>query len=617
MARGDNVIQRIIRLIFDKAAASRAQSQAEGSVSTMDRAFGKLKTAALAVGAAIGAAFAINKLKDFAAASLRAAIESEKAWSRLGQALKVAGVQSEQTMQQARLAAAALQDMTRFGDEEAADALSTMVQITGNWEQALQDLAIAADFASAKQIELGAAAEIVARARNGDTRLLKAYGIAIKDGAAAIAEMARVSQGYAEVEGKTLAGQLARLSNGWDEFKEAIGGAMIEAGEGTSIIQTLINILKDLTTFIDRSKVSIRGWVEFWLGDLEKLRLDFARTELNWLRMFRIAQQIKTLGGRLGGEDSKKALADLAQQIEDQQALIRRIESGWEVSLPTGRLGAPDGKKTVPKRIEEDARSATAAVKILSQEIEGLSVTAASSPITPALATGGGFTPGSVLAGIGEDQAARTREVLEQLAEHATATFAGITFNMDQLSAAAYSAAFAMEDGFREAFSQLATDFEDMGEFAGNVLAAIAQGGIAAVQSLARSKMAENVAHAIEQVALGIGSTFVNPAKAASHFASAAKHGVAVAAWAALAGAAGAAGGALAGGGGGSSGGGSSNATTNTFQGETRPGEINIHFIGKGWPANDRDFQTAVVLGHEMGKQALGGNVRVNIIRPS
>lgn len=175
----------------------------------------------------------------------------------------------------------------------------------------------------------------------------------------------------------------------------------------------------------------------------------------------------------------------------------------------------------------------------------------------------GGTGPVPGIAPIDEDEVDRVvNKVLEDLAPKLedrldpARQFLFELFGMDLREIAADTAHF-IGDEFDAVFERLYEDGATLQETLGGLAKGLAAGMARELAELAGMKSRENLAEAVEQTAKGIGSLFTNPAKAASHFASAAKHLAAAAAWSAVGGAAGSAAGGLSNQGGGGGRGGS------------------------------------------------------------
>ena len=195
------------------------------------------------------AVIGIGALKVFAAAAavmagigIKSAMDLEKSYNRLGQALTNMGLASEQNRAQLSELMQSYEDLG-FGAEQAADAFTVLINSTGSLERSQRLLALSADVARAKNMSLEAASRLVNRSANGSTRLFREYGIVLdanKDKTVATEEALQKLEarlgGQAAAYAKTFAGQMAVLNEKLGDFFEAIG----------------LKILPVLTKFVDK-----------------------------------------------------------------------------------------------------------------------------------------------------------------------------------------------------------------------------------------------------------------------------------------------------------------------------------------------------------------------------
>lgn len=160
-------------------------------------------------------------------------------------------------------------------------------------------------------------------------------------------------------------------------------------------------------------------------------------------------------------------------------------------------------------------------------------------------------------------------------------------------------------DTINEEVAGQGTLFAELGQ-------AWANGGLAGLAQLAKHKVRENIAWALEEVAKGFGSLFLNPPEAAAHFKSAAEHGVAAAAWGGVG---------LAGGGGGgtsAAGGGFGGTTPNlaaSQRAEPPKQEVTIVLSGPGFHAMNPKVQEVIWGAEKMARERFGRNAVVRIKR--
>lgn len=269
------MIRRLIEIILDPDAAKKLEkdikrtldsgtkegaTEAEKNLALVERAMGRLKLAALRIGSALAAAFGVHKIVQFGRESVQAAMAAEAVWRRLEGQLQATGTAFSDVEAEVRAAARAMQDTTTIGDEEFAGVLTDLVAITGDYRASLAEVQTVADLAAAKQMDLSAAAKLVGKAMVGETAELKRYGIIVTEGADAMDALRERFRGMAENEAATLQGRVTMLKNEFGDLKEAIGDAMIEAGGGTSALDSLIGSVKGLTAWINENRSEIANW---------------------------------------------------------------------------------------------------------------------------------------------------------------------------------------------------------------------------------------------------------------------------------------------------------------------------------------------------------------------
>lgn len=113
-----------------------------------------------------------------------------------------------------------------FDDEETSQAFAKSLVTTKDVVQTQKDLALAADFARLKQIDLGTSQALLQKAYMGSSRELKAYGIELDDNASKaqiFAAIQGVAGGQAESFSNTYAGAVARFNIEFGNLQENLG----------------------------------------------------------------------------------------------------------------------------------------------------------------------------------------------------------------------------------------------------------------------------------------------------------------------------------------------------------------------------------------------------------
>ncbi|MFA6158901.1 MAG: hypothetical protein WC763_04765 [Candidatus Paceibacterota bacterium] len=206
--------------------------------------------AATAAGTAI-AAFGVSSIKAFA--------ESQAEMAKFEATMKSIPGATDKT-RQALLSAASAVRKLGFGDEEASNAMAMFYQRTKSTTEAIKLNTIAMDLARAKNIGLSDAANLVNQVLSGNGKVLKQYGIDLKDSATpleALGELHSKVQGQASAFATTLQGRMMRLSETFGDLKEKIGEALSDLGAG-GILERAISLLESIEK-ID-FKATFSGW---------------------------------------------------------------------------------------------------------------------------------------------------------------------------------------------------------------------------------------------------------------------------------------------------------------------------------------------------------------------
>ena len=141
-----------------------------------------------------------------------------------------------------------------FDDEDAANSLAKFYQRTGDVLDAQKLLTVAMDLSRAKSIDLATASNLVNQVLSGNGRVLKQYGIDIKETASPLEALGilhdRVA-GQAEAFANTFGGKMTILSGQITNMKEAIGGAFIPIL--SNLATKLIPIVDSVTVWIEKN----------------------------------------------------------------------------------------------------------------------------------------------------------------------------------------------------------------------------------------------------------------------------------------------------------------------------------------------------------------------------
>lgn len=216
----------------------------------------QIKKVALAA-TAMGAVVAVVGLKVAKMAGIQ-----ERAELTLAQAMKQAGTYTKEAFEHNKKYASSLQLMTEYGDE----AILGVQKFLTNFGVAgplLDKLTLSVlDLASAKGMDLKAAADLVSKSVGSSTNALSRYGITVTGAVGstermqmAVDNISKLFGGAAKANADTYIGRVKSLSNIWGDFQEKIGFEVIP------IIEDLIirarDFILEASKWIDENKVLV------------------------------------------------------------------------------------------------------------------------------------------------------------------------------------------------------------------------------------------------------------------------------------------------------------------------------------------------------------------------
>jgi hypothetical protein len=232
----------------------------------------KLKLAAAGVGAVVGT--------EMAAAG-KAAMEYQTTLSKLQTTYTNVGANAADA-KEGLDAVEATTRRTGQSTEDASAAYNSLMLATKNSKTALADLKTAEDLAAFSGTSVSDAADTIIKAQEGQTRGLKALGIATTDVNGKALDQATIMQnltdavhGQADAYGDTAAGGMARFHEGLGQLQASIGQALMPViqqvtgflgkmadvmNEHQGIVKVLVPILAGLGAVIVTITTAVRVW---------------------------------------------------------------------------------------------------------------------------------------------------------------------------------------------------------------------------------------------------------------------------------------------------------------------------------------------------------------------
>jgi len=296
----------------------------------------------------------------------------EQAIAKLTQALKNQGITTQSAIDEQTQYAAALQQVTTYGDEEIIGLQGLLAQY-GATGQALKDTTkMTLDLAAAKGIDLRAAADLVGKAFVGETGTLSRYGIIIEKGldrtekfAAVQEKMQQMFGGQAEAQRETTLGQFKSMNNAFGDLQETIGSLV--AGEGNSLVVMMTGWIQKVDSSLQLIRDTTREFGNF--GTVIKMvAIESLRTIGDSLITF--ISHLTVLGPimRRIGIDIEGIREKMHDQIDTWQASIqvtKKESTEHQKAEQTKREAVIETNAVI---VEEEKKTAEAKKEIKEQE---------------------------------------------------------------------------------------------------------------------------------------------------------------------------------------------------------------------------------------------------------
>jgi hypothetical protein len=219
-------------------------------LSAMDKGAVIGKTALKAVGLAAVAV---------AALSVKAAMDAEASFTRLGQAMTNAGANTAANRKEFSETIDKMEGLG-FTTKTTAQALGTLITSTGNAEKAQKMMGIAADYARFKHIGLDAAAKQLSRGTQGAMRAFKELGITLDSHlpkneaiAKAFDQLHTKIGGQAVAYTKTFKGQMEVLGAQTEGWAEKLGAVLLPQ------LTRFIGWIKDAASWLGKHKLILEA----------------------------------------------------------------------------------------------------------------------------------------------------------------------------------------------------------------------------------------------------------------------------------------------------------------------------------------------------------------------
>jgi hypothetical protein len=237
---------------FSVSAEDKASStvkQVEKAIDGLkERAKGLLETlAAFGIGLGIG---------EFFKKSIEQAIEADAAWRRLENSVGNVGGSFAALKPEIDATIESLAKQSTYKPDELVAGLERLTTTSGDAKGSIEAMGLATNIAAARHIDLETAATLVGKVMSGNTTALKKFGITLKDGDDAMNVLQHRFAGFAQVEAESFGGQLKKVVNGFEEFSEAVGRAIIGNDDAKESVAGLAGFFAKLESWVTKNSGS-------------------------------------------------------------------------------------------------------------------------------------------------------------------------------------------------------------------------------------------------------------------------------------------------------------------------------------------------------------------------
>lgn len=262
MASGPTIVAKFL------ADTSKMTDEVDKATTNAGSKFGDFaKKAAFA----IGGAFAVDKVIDFAKASVEAAAADAEAQDKLALTLRNVTGATDAQIAASETFIGNLSKQTALADDDLRPAMDKLVRGFGDAEKAQSALALATDVSAGTGKDLSTVTDAMMKAAMGNTGALKKMGVEVEnaDGSAksldqVMADMSKTFSGQAATAAQGTAGQMRNAQIQFGEFQEQVGTALLPVLSKLAgfLVDTLIPALSGIASWMaDNKEVLIAAFI--------------------------------------------------------------------------------------------------------------------------------------------------------------------------------------------------------------------------------------------------------------------------------------------------------------------------------------------------------------------
>jgi len=338
-----------VKKTMDVVVAAKGTETAKRKLGGVEKSIGSMAKKAL-VG--VASFYALKKALDFTVA---ASIRQENIFRKLQTSVELVGKKWGGAKTELDGLFAKLQATTQYGDTESAGVLTTLIQLTSDYQKSVKALPMALDLAATGLFDANTAAKYVAMALKGNVQMLGRYipelraanNEIVKNGTASekTAEFLRIFNekftGTAQKNLESTGARLKQLRNYLGDIGEAIGDKTLPAA---------IGLIKTFTSFIKSVKPKNFSDITAELKNMG-IELDIVNDINKEIRMNDLLTKRLDIEGKIAGskltEASAKAI--ITKTTMDQKNVLEKtanIQKDYNTFLENyGFLKTSEDKK--------------------------------------------------------------------------------------------------------------------------------------------------------------------------------------------------------------------------------------------------------------------------------
>jgi len=281
--------------------------------------------------------------------------KQEEAIAKLNAVLRTLGIENEEVTKQITDHAAALQKVTKFGDEQIIAAQAMLLQLGVMPEQLEGATEATLDWATAMGKDVVAAATDLGKAAAGNLMMLQRYGVQLDATTFeaegfdyVLGELEKRFGGQAEAVAKKGTGPLIQFRNLIGDVSEKIGEALIPG------IIDIIEAIKPILPLVQKVTVGVASAISLAVNSLVTgTKILVAIWNRDWKKLVEISRD----SSAKMTETAKKAFEEIA---ESSEKMTKGEVDGWGYSAGVHKKKTDTIVKNEEKALEESKKYADA-----------------------------------------------------------------------------------------------------------------------------------------------------------------------------------------------------------------------------------------------------------------